>query len=169
MNIKRNYKKPIDNICFWYDPVLGKQYTSKKDIPTPYMQRCEYWDSLLEFRLHEELLKIYPASQVIRQYTIQIMPKLEPFKAWTWCVDFKIDLPIPIYIEAKGKWLIEALKAEGFWKTLRVLQQVHPDIWSSLIFVGSNKDEEWYIPQSTIRVHPMHQLTNLLGINNGEQ
>ncbi len=163
MNTRKNYK-PIDNICFWYDPILGKQYLNKRDVPDAHMPRCEYWDSLLEFRLYEELLKIYPASQVIKQHIIQIMPRQAPFKAWNWCIDFKIDLPSPIYIEAKGKWLIDSLKAEGFWKNLRAVQALHPQIWNKLVFIGSNKDDEWYIPQSTIKVHPMHQLKGVLKI-----
>jgi hypothetical protein len=155
-------KKPIDNFCFYYDPILSTQYEKKKDVPPANLHRCEYWDSLLEFKLYEELLKRYAPEQIKRQYIIRLMPKHEPFKEWTWSVDFKLDLPVPIYIEAKGKWLIESLKAEGFWKTLRVLQNTQLEVWDRLVFVGSDKDGTWHIPQSTIQVRPMRELDTLL-------
>lgn len=158
---RKNYK-PIDNICFWFDAVTGTQYLLKQDVPKSVLQRCEYWDSLLEFRLYEELLKIYEPKLVVRQHLITIMPKEKPFKAWTWNIDFKINTPTPIYIEAKGKWIIDSMKAEGFWKNLRAVQHFHPKIWEQLLFIGSNKDDEWHLPQSLIRVHPMRELKELL-------
>jgi hypothetical protein len=158
-------QKPIDNICFYYDPITSTRYEKKKDVPIECLSRCEYWDSILEFRVYEELLKIYPSNEIKRQCTIELMPKLEPFKAWTWCIDFKINSPSPIYIEAKGKWLIESLKSEGFCKNLRMIQKSFPDVWNRLFFIGSDKDGSWHLPYTNIQVYPIRELKHLLQEN----
>lgn len=150
-------KNKVDSHQFWIDPLTARTFSLKKNIPPSIRGRCEHWDSELEYRVHQQLLKLTP-HQVKRQQDLLILPKSSNFKEWVWCIDFVIAAPTPIYIEAKGKWLLNHLKFESFWKTLRILEVMHPAIYNNLIFVGSNKDEQWSIPQTKLTVYPIRLL-----------
>lgn len=157
-------KYKFDNTPFWFDSQTKIRYLSKSEIPN-YLKdspRIEYWDSVLEFKVYMELLKHFTKAQIIRQCNIVLFPANELFKAWTWNIDFFIDIPIPIYVEAKGKWIINHPKLDSFWHTLKVCEVFKPEIFKNLLLVG--KDEEWTIPKTKIIVHPIKNIRSCLTI-----
>lgn len=163
---KAKYQKPIDNLSFWFDPKLGKRYYLKKDVPVTRISQCEYWDSLLEFKVYNELLNLFPQKAIERQHVINVLPAKPPFKKWTWDIDFKVTEGKDVYyIEAKGKWLLDNLAKEGFCKTLRILELFHPEIFSNLYIIGSSYSGEWCIPGTTIKVQPLSKIKEVLAWN----
>ncbi|MBF2016292.1 MAG: hypothetical protein IGS23_14025 [Rivularia sp. T60_A2020_040] len=155
-------KKPIDNIPIWYDRECAISYTEKKEVPKNLINtdRIEYWDSLLEFKTYNALLSIFDKSEILRQQNLILFPACDYFKAWTWNIDFIINKQNPIYIEVKGKWIIDSPKLNSFWHTLKVCQTQKPDIFDRLLLIG--KDEQWKIPATNIIVYPLKELRYVL-------
>lgn len=150
--------RKFDNVPFWFDNQTQIRYLSKTEIPT-YLRnspRIEYWDSILEFKVYAELSKHFDKQQIIRQHNIELFPKNELFKAWTWNIDFFIDIPSPIYVEAKGKWIINHPKLDSFWHTLKVCEIHKPEVFKNLLLIG--KDDEWLIPKTSIVVQPVKKI-----------
>lgn len=155
-------KHKFDNIPFWFDAQTKIRYLSKSEVPT-YLKnspRIEYWDSILEFKVYLELLKHFSKEQIIRQHNIVLLPGNKLFKTWTWNIDFFINIPEPIYVEAKGRWIINHPKLDSFWHTLRVCQECKPSIFKRLLLIG--KDETWLIPKTSIVVNPINNIPELL-------
>jgi hypothetical protein len=151
-----------DNVSFWYDNKNQIRFYQKKDIPT-YLKnspQIEYWDSVLEFTVYQHLLKLVDKSLILRQQVINIIPKNNLFKDWTWNVDFVINYPNPVYLEVKGKWIINHPKMDSFWHTLKVCQLFKPEVFDQLLLVG--REDEWLIPKTKIKVHPYKKLKDEL-------
>lgn len=155
-------KHKFDNIPFWFDTQTKIRYLSKTEIPI-YLKdspRIEYWDSVLEFKVYTQLLKHFTKAQIVRQHNIVLFPRNELFKAWTWNIDFFINIPKPIYIEAKGRWIINHPKLDSFWHTLKVCEVFKPEIFKNLLLIG--REEEWTIPKTSIIVHPIKNINSCL-------
>lgn len=154
--MRKSYK--FDNVVFWYDPQTQIRYLSKNEIPD-YLKnnpRIEHWDSILEFKVYRYLLRHYRKEDIARQQNIELLPKDKYFKAWTWNVDFVINIPSPIYVEAKGKWIINHPKLDSFWHTLKMCQLHKSEVFNNLILVGS--EDRWFIPKTKVIVHPLKEL-----------
>lgn len=163
---KARYQKPIDNLSFWYDPQYGERYFLKANVPKDRLHKCEYWDSVLEFKVYNELLNLFPQKEIERQHCINILPAKHPFKKWSWDIDFKVTHGnSTLYIEAKGKWLLDNLSKEGFAKTLRMIEMMYPDIWNNLHIVGSDYSGSWLIPGTLIKVKPISEFKEFVCLN----
>jgi hypothetical protein len=99
---------------------------------------CRF-DSQHEFKVYLELVRMYGASNVVRQYPLEVFPKGYCYpRGKTWKVDFAIryneisNLP-HIFIEAKGAFLPE------FATTLAAFELNNPDAFDRLYVVFSNK------------------------------
>lgn len=151
--------KTINNKPFWYDSTTCQSFHKK-----PKGVIAEYWDSVLEFKVYETLLKHFPLENIKRQDEIIIWEKTSVFPKLSWVIDFKIfgvDSK-PLYIEAKGKWLLEHPENQNFWKTLKLLQIFHPAIFNNLLIVGDNTS--WMIPRTKMIVHPYKDINQLIKV-----
>jgi hypothetical protein len=152
--------KTIENRAFWYDPETSESFHTKpKD-----KKSLEYWDSILEFKVYELLLKEFPRENIKRQQEIIIWEKSALFPKLSWVIDFKIFNADdkPLYVEAKGRWLLKHPDRNDFWKTLKILQMFFPEIFNRLIIVGEGST--WLIPRTKLSVYPYKNLSNLIKI-----
>lgn len=150
--------KTIDNKPFWYNPRTCESYAKKPESLT----NLEHWDSILEFNVYEQLLKEFPLENIKRQHEIILLEKNALFPKWSWVIDFKLfgaDNK-PIFIEAKGKWLINHPDASMFAKTLRMLQIISPEIFNRLLIVGDGC--VWQIPKTKLFVYPHKNVNTLI-------
>ncbi len=154
-------KKIIDACPFWVDNLTGVTYENKAQIPKQHVSRCTHWDSQLEYKIFLTLQKLVPTSVIFAHDKQVIVPKSVNLPALTWEIDFVVSTNKGLkYIEGKGKW-IEKYDLE-FWKLLKIVEQARPDIANNLYFIGSNKDGEWTIPNSKIKVTPINQMQELI-------
>ncbi|MDJ0795809.1 MAG: hypothetical protein QNJ51_03055 [Calothrix sp. MO_167.B12] len=150
MHGKSTKNKIFKNVKpFWYSASLQRSYYSKQELPK--VSDLEYWDSTLEFRVYQELLKYFHADLIKRQHEIVILPKEEPFKEWSWKVDFLIQsnkLIKPLYIECKGGWIKHDKGSEReFAHMLQTLQSQHSQIFKNLLIVS---DSNWKLVNTKI-------------------
>ncbi|KST64070.1 hypothetical protein [Mastigocoleus testarum] len=143
---------------FWIDPATSRTYPNKKDIPAYLLAsgRLQHWDSVLEFKTFQFLEVWFPKVEIRRQKEIQIYPKNKAFPKISWKIDFCLEFPIPIYIEVKGQWLLKDAEKEIFWRTLRGVQDKHPQIFNRLLFTSDKGD--WKIPHTNLSVVPLNNL-----------
>jgi hypothetical protein len=148
--------RPFSNKPFWIDSETGQTFHSKKDIPDD-APKLDYWDSVLEYRVYQELLSVIPAEQISRQVIIPILCKNPPFPQWNWCVDFVLHLgKISIIVEAKGKWILgKDEHCKSFIQTLRMFKVEYPELFNNLIIVG---DSRWTLPGTMIWVTDIKDL-----------
>lgn len=144
------YSKPINNIAFWYDSITNRYFYKKNEIPNDIKDRLTYWDSILEFKVWQEILEVVPSSIVRRQVNIELLPKVGGFPAWGWMIDFWIDCNPPILVEAKGQWILKSeAERKCFIHTLRLLHQQNESLFNRLLLVG---DSTWQIPSTALIV-----------------
>jgi hypothetical protein len=99
---------------------------------------CRF-DSQHEFKVYLELVRMYGASNIVRQYPLEVFPEGYCYpRGKTWKVDFAIrhneisNLP-SIFLEAKGAFLPE------FAYTLAALELNNPDNFDRLYIVFPSK------------------------------
>lgn len=150
----RNTKK-FDNQQLWVNKKNGQVYKSKRDIPLNV--ECEFFASVLEYKVFMELLKTFPSEQINRQHLIEILPGDSIFKPLTWKVDFYVDGRI---IEAKGEWILkDRLYSSQFVYMLALLKKLKPELFNTLIIVSEKK---WRIPATKIETLEIGKIQEIL-------
>ena len=152
-----SHGKVANNKPFWYEPHTGRFFDKKVEVPKD-KPSIEYWDSILEFQVYHQLLKVVSCDRIQRQQSIPILIARCPFPAWNWNIDFVVD---GIFlIEAKGRWLLQSDQhRKNFVQTLRVLQETNPRAFDSLILVDKTK---WVIPGTKLEITSLSSLVNTL-------
>jgi len=136
-------KTKFGNKPFWLNTLTG---TKAEVIPkNSNHDLWEHWDSELEWRVHQELLKKYPSQFIERQSTQLLLPPSRHFPVLTWCCDFKLSLPIlpvnsaDILIEAKGRWILsEGEFKHSFRRLLQTLAFTNPLQYERTIVVDNS-------------------------------
>jgi len=126
-------KKQILAKPFWYSWKTGQQYQHKETID------CEYFHSILEFKLYNEFLKFVPREKIARQVPLLYKPQTSIYPPLTWKVDFAIELPDReiAYIEAKGGWILGNSSAiSEFQHKLQYLEFSNHQAWLNLFLVS---------------------------------
>lgn len=110
-----------------------EQYRVKGRLDLP---KCiARFDSQHEFKVYLELVRMYGASRIIRQYPVTIIEPCCTYpKGKNWKVDFMIEpdngkLYSRRYVEAKGAFLPE------FATTLAFLEMTNPELFEKLFIV----------------------------------
>jgi len=124
-------KKFVPSKPFWYSFKTGQQYAKKAT------SDCEYFHSVLEFKLYLEFLKFIPRGRISRQVPLLYKPETSVYPALEWKVDFAIELEETLYIEAKGGWILanSAAIAE-FQHKLQYLEFSNRQAWLNLFLVS---------------------------------
>jgi hypothetical protein len=97
------------------------------------------FDSQHEFKVYLELVRMYGAENIVRQYPIEIIQECCTYpKGKTWKVDFAIEpinrrFYVPRYVEAKGAFLPE------FATTLAFCELTNSEMFPRLYIVFGNK------------------------------
>jgi hypothetical protein len=135
---------------FWIDKITGQTF-SPGSLTREQKEKCEYFDSVLEYKVYLMLCRKYGKQYVSRQFEIHLLNGNKFFNPLTWTVDFIVyGLDGVLLFEAKGQWLLHDKAAiADFVKILRLLQINQPQYFASLQLVG---DCDWKIPTTNLIV-----------------
>jgi hypothetical protein len=150
---------------FWIDTETKQTYTLKRDIPNYSLARCEHWDSELEYKVYLALQGLNLSCTIHRQDEILVLPQNKHFHKWAWKIDFRLrnwESNTDIYVECKEQWMLKDLKYASFWKTLRILSHLQPEVYENLHFFGSSSSGEWLIPETKLKVYPLNKMKQIL-------
>lgn len=147
----------MNSLPFWRHKPTGLFICKKKQAEEYPQDEIEYWDSELEFKVYQALLKIPEIETIARQVLIDVLPKTDVFPKWNWNADFQITIGgKELIIEAKGQWLKrDVANRRCLLQTFRILHDFKPDLFKRILLFGNTF---WVIPNSSIAVYDIKQI-----------
>jgi hypothetical protein len=135
-------KRKCGNNPFWINNFTGER-KDKLSVTDKNAQVWSHWDSELEWKVYQQLRKTYSADAIARQVELVVIPASDHFPKVIWTVDFAVTvikagcIVDTIYIEAKGRWIIQNSDAlTGFCRLIKALAYYNPSAYERLHIVS---------------------------------